>query len=468
MISGEAGIGKSRLTAAAEAMARNQGFCVLRGHCYETDRVLPYAPLRDLFHRYLAEEQAVPLPAALDPLLPQRVSDDTHDLPPDLQKQRLFEAFAGFCLDLAQRSPLLLVIEDVHWCDDSTIELLVHLIRRSERAPVLLVLTLRPDEAPPAVRYAIAELERLRACAELHLRPLARGDVDALLRAVFAQDRPIRPDFLDAIFALSEGNPFYVEEVLKSLLMAGDIYLEDGTWGRKPLGEIHIPRSIQEVVRRRRAQLSGPAQSLLEAAAVAGRRFDFDLLQEVLARDEYDLLAQLKELLAAQMIVEEAPDHFAFRHALAREAVYKALLGRERTALHRRIGTILAARRREPTSGKPPTPAELAYHYTEGQLWPDALEYARQAGDEALALYAPRAAIEQYTRALAAAGRLHAPATEIYLKRGKAHALRNEFDLALADFTEALAAARSKRRTHGPPTEASADASAESNAEASA
>lgn len=471
IVSGEAGIGKSRLTAAAETMARSQGYCILRGHCYETDQALPYAPLRDLFHRYLAG-RAVPLPPAalpaLDPLLPQRTPGDTHDLPPDLQKQRLFEAFGGFCLDLAKRNPLLLIVEDLHWCDDSTIELLVHLVRRSEHAPVLLLLTLRPDEAPPAVRYAIAELERLRAGAELRLRPLARGDVDALLRAVFAQDRPIRTDFLDAIFTLSEGNPFYVEEVLKSLLMAGDIYFEDGAWDRKPLGEIHIPSSIQEVVRRRRAQLSGPAQSLLEAAAVAGRRFDFDLLQAVLLRDEYDLLAQLKELLAAQMIIEEAPDHFAFRHALAREAVYKVLLGRERTALHRRIGTILAARRREPGSGEPPTPAELAYHYTEGQLWPETLEYAGRAGDDALALYAPRAAIEQYTRALAAAGRLQAPATEIYLKRGKAYALRNEFELALADFTQALETARRRQGAHSPAAETGIESNTESNTESNA
>ncbi len=139
------------------------------------------------------------------------------------------------------------------------------------------------------------------------------------------------------MYTLTEGNPFIIEELLKSLIEAGDIFDEQGRWKRKELRELHIPRSVRDAVQQRTAHLSESARQVLHLAAVAGRHFDFALLQELTQQDEAQLLRLIKELMAAQLVVEESAEQFAFRHALTRQAVYGQLLVRERKALHRTI-----------------------------------------------------------------------------------------------------------------------------------
>ena len=139
------------------------------------------------------------------------------------------------------------------------------------------------------------------------------------------------------MYTLTEGNPFIIEELLKSLIEAGDIFDEQGRWKRKELRELHIPRSVRDAVQQRTAHLSESARQVLHLAAVAGRHFDFALLQELTQQDEAQLLRLIKELMAAQLVVEESAEQFAFRHALTRQAVSAQLLVRERKALHRTI-----------------------------------------------------------------------------------------------------------------------------------
>src|SRR5262249_33053281 len=149
---------------------------------------------------------------------------------------------------------------------------------------------------------------------------------DSMLRAIFALNRPVRAEFLEAVYALTEGNPFFVEEVLRVLVASGDVFYAAGAWDRKPLEQLHIPRSVQDAVRRRLEGLSPTARELLQLAAVVGQRFDFDLLQVLTGSSEVDLLHQLKEAMAAQLVVEASAEEFAFRHALTRQAVYSRLL----------------------------------------------------------------------------------------------------------------------------------------------
>src|SRR4029078_1473495 len=136
-------------------------------------------------------------------------------------------------------------------------------------------------------------------------------------------------------------NPFFIEEVLKSLVAAGDIFYADGAWERKPLDELTIQRSINAAVSARTANLSDEARQTLVVAAVAGRRFDFDLLQVMTSNDEQALLAIIKELVAAQLVVEGSAGHSAFRHAVTQQAIYSDLLVRERRALHREIAAAM-------------------------------------------------------------------------------------------------------------------------------
>jgi predicted ATPase len=219
-------------------------------------------------------------------------------------------------------------------------------------------------------------------------------------------------------------------------MAAGDIFYGASGWDRRPLGLLRIPRTVQDAVGRRVALLGAPAGQVIALAAVAGRRFDIPLLQELTGLDERDLVEAIKELRAAQLVVEETADRFAFRHALTRQAIYAGLLARERRVLHRAIAAILE---RDHATEPGPYLGDLAYHYAEAQEWEKALEYARRAGERARRLYAPRAAIEQFGCALAAASRLaYVAPPSLHLARGEAYELVGDFEAARADFEAAL------------------------------
>ncbi|HEX5504681.1 MAG TPA: hypothetical protein VFW96_18835, partial [Thermomicrobiales bacterium] len=142
----------------------------------------------------------------------------------------------------ARATPTLLTVEDIHWADDSSLACLLHLARRLPALPILLLLTYRDEAVTPQLLDFLAALDRERVADELTLGPLTLEETGAFLRAVFALDRPPRPDFLLALYALTEGNPFFIEEVLKALASSGDIFPAGSGWDRKPLGELRIPR----------------------------------------------------------------------------------------------------------------------------------------------------------------------------------------------------------------------------------
>ena len=452
LISGEAGIGKTRLTHEARTRAADSGIPVYQGNCFEMDRALPYAPVLDLLRRTFAacppEEVAAKVgPAAGEvvKLLPELASllpdvAPSPRLEPEQEKRRLFEALTGMLLRCADNGPALIVVEDVHWCDDIGLEFLLHLARRIAERPLLLLLTYRSDEAHAGLRHLLAGLDRERLATEVVLSPLDEGGVATMIETIFSLGRPVRADLLTAVYGLTEGNPFFVEETLKALVVAGDIFYRDGAWDRKAMKDLYIPRSVQDTVRRRMLGLSPEAREALAVAAVAGQRFDFALVREVTRRDELPLLESLKELMAAQLVVEISAEQFAFRHALTRQAVYADLLARERKSLHRALAdTIERVYSRERGSHL----AELAYHFYEAGVWNRALETARAVGERSLELYAPHAAIEQFTRALEASRRLTLePAPALHRGRGLAFETLGDFNRARADYEAALTGAR--------------------------
>lgn len=447
LIAGEAGIGKSRLVAEARARAGRQGFLVLEGRCFEPDRALPYAPFVDLLQSQFGDRSPEEIAHELGPaapllarLLPTAASlaGAAPDDDPAQERRRLVVALAQTIARLAAGRPALVVVEDLHWSDDASLDALLHLARAVAAQPVLLLLTYRGDEIQPGLAHLLAELDRARLAAELRLGRLTPADIDAMVRAIFGVPRAIRADLLDAIVTLTDGNPFFVEETLKSLVAAGHIFYADGAWNRQELQAIQIPRSVQDAVRRRTAHTGERARQALEVAAVAGRRFDFALLQELLWVDDETLLAAIKELISAQLVVEESVDRFAFRHALTRQAVSADLLARERRALHRRVADALERR-----AGGDAYLADLSLHYAEAGVWEKALVYARRAGDYAGAMHSPRAAVEHLTRALRAADALGLPPQGDLLRaRGLAFETLGEFEAARADHEAALAAAR--------------------------
>ncbi len=415
LVSGEAGIGKSRLVAEVKTEALAHDFWLVQGSCFPTDHAIPYAPLLDLLRSHfshraaaLSETSIKPMVQAFLPLLPDLGHLFAGEPPPltsplldpEQEKRHRFEILAQFLTSQTREHRVLCVLEDLHWSDDTSLEFLHYLARRCTSHPFLLLLTYRSDEVRPGLRHFLAQLDREHLAQETSLVRLTRNEVDAMLRAIFALPRSARVELADPVYALSDGNPFFVEEILKSLISSGDISYVDGRWERKRPGELHIPRSVHDAVEPRTDQLSESARRVLMLAAVAGRRFDFSLLQQLTSYDEERLLALMKELLAAQLVVEESAEQFAFRHALTRQAIYASLLARERRALHRSIADLM-----ERLSGSSPDArlSDLAYHFYEAEAWEKVVIYGQRAAEQAYRLYTPHAAIEQVTRALSAA-----------------------------------------------------------------
>ncbi len=452
LVSGEAGVGKSRLVRAMVERARELGFVTLQGACFEADRAHPYGPVLDLVRvlsttvspavaaHYFAAAAAelVTLFPELGSIFPDTAPRQVLD--PEEDRRRLFHVMTEALHALGRVQPLMVVVEDVHWSDDATLDLALHLARRIGPQAIALVLTFRSDELGPRLARLLADLDRARCASEIDLRPLAPSNVAAMLEAIFGSHAAFGAAFVDGLHGLTEGNPFFVEEVLKALLVAGDLERKDGAWRVKPLEHVYVPRTSTEAVGRRLAGLSAPARRVAEVAAVAGRRFDFTLLQSLTEHDEGALLSLVKELVDAQVVVEESADRFAFRHALTREAIRARLLVRERVALHWSIATRLEEQYDEAAHHLDDA---LAYHMFEAGVWDSARRYALRAADHAMALCAPREALQQLERAVVATEHSGTRAdAALLIARGRARETLGAFSHANEDFAAALAAAR--------------------------
>jgi DNA-binding NarL/FixJ family response regulator len=457
LVSGDAGVGKSRVLRTMREAARSEGFLVLQGASFEADQALPFAPLLDLVRAFANGTSPTFAAHALAPAAPELLSlfpelsslfSDTAPAPPtdpEHGRRRLFHALLLAVQHLSRRQPLLLIFEDVHWSDDATLDLLLHFARGVSSHPIVLALSYREAEVGPRLGRLLAELGRTRLGAELPLSPLGVSEVDDMLRAIFGADVVLPSEFAGVLHDLTDGNPFFVEEVLKSLVVSGDLARgADGRWRARPLERMHVPRSAVEAVRRRLSGLSSAAREVASLAAVSGRRFDFALLHALSGQDERSLVALVKELLSAQLVVEESADAFAFRHALTREAIYAELLVRERVVMHRQIA---AAIERLNATALDSVVETLAYHSYEAGDWPRARLYAARAAEHALALSAPREALAHLDRALAAAQREGVtPQVALRLTRGHALETLGDFAAAHAEFATVLAAARADER----------------------
>ena len=305
LISGEAGIGKSRLVREAKARAPHETL-ILEGYCFQTESVLPYAPLLDLFRNFFLTHSREQITRALGTTAAHLVKlfpELTVTLPdltpfgmpgsdPEGEKRRIFQALVQTIIALAAHQPLIIILEDLHWSDSTSLEFILLLARRISSQPILVLLTYRDDETTPELTHFLAELDRERLGTEFALRPMSPSQVDQMLEAILDSPRaPVSKAFLNALVPLTEGNPFFIEEILKALLAEGDISYAGGSWDRKEINPLHIPRTVQDAVQRRTQQLDEGTLQVLRLASVMGRRFDFRLLQELLDVDEASLMS---------------------------------------------------------------------------------------------------------------------------------------------------------------------------------
>lgn len=466
LVIGEAGIGKSRLVRELMNSARQRGVCVVQGNCYEQDRTLPHAfgiallraaaaQLRDdqLTTQWLPYADLI---ARLQPDLAARLVHlpDNHipDESPEQTKRRVFDLL--FTILDCLPTPLLIVAEDAHWADDLSLEFLVRLARAVPARQLALVITLRSDEPHPALRGFLAALERERLGDEITLPRFSPPETERLIALMFQQVR-VRGEFVAAIQTLTDGNPFFIEETLRSLAASGDIYRDRGVWTRKPLEALRIPRTLDDAVRRRLGRLSDPARALLTSAAVLGRRFDLAVLQQLTGIAEHELLRRVKEAVAAGLIREirsDRPDEdslFEFYHALTRHAIAAELLARERRLIHQQA---LAAIEAVYAGDLDRHVADLALHAFASGRWQQAHRYASRAAEQALALSAPRAAVEQLTRALDAIALAGSPVAREWTPhrnallrwRAGAYETLGDFAGACADYEALLHDARGR------------------------
>jgi len=388
LVGGEAGVGKTRLVAEVAAGARTAGATVLVGGCVELGgEGVPFAPLiealrafvRDLDEPELARilpgqaraELARLLPELGPPADPGARATFVGDPGPGSDQGRLFELLLGLLERLGEERPAVLVVEDLHWADRSTRDLLAFLVRNLRHGRLLLVLTYRSDELHRRhpLRPFLAELDRGRRIERLELARFGRAEVAIQLAGI--RGTPAPAELAERIHARSGGNAFFVEELAATAAAGAD-------------GE--LPPSLRDTLLARIELLSEATQQVLRVAAAAGARVGHDLLAEVAGLPEAELLAGLREAVSAHVLLAEAADEtYGFRHALVKEAVYAELLPGERTRLHARFAAALAGR---DDGGQAGLAAELAWHWYAAHDLERALPAAVEAGLAAERAYA--------------------------------------------------------------------------------
>ncbi|WP_307845229.1 AAA family ATPase [Planomonospora sp. ID67723] len=369
LVGGDAGIGKTRLVTELAERAREAGFAVLAGQCAELGDALPYLPLADALRGAEGE-----LRAALDarPVLGRLLpggADGGPESASGLTQQQLFGSMLGFL----STQPVLLILEDLHWADQSTRDLVVFLSRMLQTEHVCLVGTYRTDDLHRRhpLRRVLAELKRLPSVTSVELSPLGRGEMADYVAVLGGTDTRM----IDQVVDRAEGNPFYAEELLEAAL-----------------GGCLMPDGLASLLLSRAEMLSDPAQRVLRGAAVAGRRVDHDLLQEASGLDDLAFEESMREIVSRGLLRPSGEYGYSFRHALLQEAVYTDLLPGERTRLHAEFARLLTAR-----SG---SAAELAYHYLACHDLAGALAASVEAGRRAERLGAPAEAHRHFEQAL--------------------------------------------------------------------
>jgi class 3 adenylate cyclase/tetratricopeptide (TPR) repeat protein len=359
LIAGEAGVGKSRLLHEAADEARRLGFRVLTGHCVDQGGAPPYLPSIEHIEeaaRSVSPEQLrlalgenAPGIAKLMPELRARYSDIPKPvaLPPEQERRYLLHGVTEFIERNARQMPLVLVFEDLHWADESTLLLVQHLAQRIAQMPVLAVGTYREAELKPGrpLASALPELLSQRLAEEIVLGRLGEADVAALIEGRAGRRPP--PELVQLVFSETEGNPFFVEEVFRHLHEAGKLFEEDGNWrSGVEIADTEVPRTVGLVIGQRLERVGDDTRRILTVAALAGKAFRFDLLASFQGIDEDGLLDALEEAGEASLIEDvstEREARYAFAHEQIRQTLLSLLSFARRQRLHLRMADAMEA-----------------------------------------------------------------------------------------------------------------------------
>ena len=435
---GEPGVGKSRLVEECLHAPRTQGWLVLESRALSYGQATPYLPVIDLLKDYCGIDASddpprrrekvlgtvVGLDEALEPILPPLLAlldvpvdeADWQRLDPPQRRQRTLEALKRLLLRASQRQPLLVIFEDLHWIDAETQAFLDSLVESLPTARLLLLVNYRPEyqHGWGGKTYY----------TQVRLDPLPPERADELLQALLGDDTQLHP-LKRLLIERTEGNPFFLEESVRTLVETHVLVGERGAYRvAQALPTIQVPATVQAVLAARIDRLPPEEKRLLQTAAVIGTEVPFPLLQAIAELPEATLHRGLAHLQAAEFLYETRlfPDHeYTFKHALTHEVAYGSLLQERRRVLHARLVEALEALAPERVAEQV---ERLAHHALRGEVWDKAVTYCQQAGARAEDRAAPREAVAAFEQALQALA--HLP------EHGDTRVLALELRLALA------------------------------------
>jgi len=401
---GEPGIGKTRLAREIGAYARLRSMQVLSGRCpalFRMDGVPPYILWNEVIKDYLETctpqqlYRAIGLyPSEVCKLVPQiREKLGTVPLSPPLspedERDRLFEAVSQFVTNISKESPLLVVLDDLQWTDQSSLLLLHYLARGVQKEHMLLLGTYRHTDIDEkhALSPVLTELNRERLLQPIRLRRMSPNDTSEMVKQILGQDDVPR-EFCELLYEKTGGNPFFIEETIKSLQEEEIILREENRWEIKDASRIEFPETVKRVIKTRISRLDEPSQHILTMASFLGKDFTFEALQGVMGFEEEKLLESMERILKTGLIKERivrGEESYSFADAVVRDVVHEDVSLLRHKKLHGVVGyaleKIYADRINEHLG-------ELAYHFLEGGYKDKALEHFLKAGEKAEHVYA--------------------------------------------------------------------------------
>ncbi len=452
LLSGEPGAGKTRLAREITIQAAVDGALVLSGGCYEYEAATPYLPFVEAFRRWVREEQnndtlreilgenATQI-AKLAPEIETRLGPfpGRQELAAYEERLLFFDAVAQVFSNIARRQSLLFYADDLHWADHGTLWLLSHLLRQLRNERVLILGAYREtelDRAHPLAK-ALVDWNRERLITRIVLRRFNETETGDQLDALLGER--ISGEFAVAVHRETEGNPFFVEEVLKALIERGSVRRESGRWRRCDMDQMLIPQSVKEAIGNRLDRVSENCNDVLRICAILGKAFTFEELTAAAEQNEDTLLDALDEAVGAQLISAGSGDSFSFTHDKIREVLYEELNPIRRRRLHRHVAEGLE---RHCTRSQCAV-EKLAHHYIQAGDHERGLKYAKQAAAEAARVFAFDEAIAAYGRARDCAEALGLTEEQLAQEEaiGKAFMLHGDTILAAEHFERALALA---------------------------
>ncbi len=408
MLTGEAGIGKTRMATELSSLAVREGIPFLTGRATEGEGAPTLAPWIEALRGFVltippqflyklvgfrAAVLARVLPdllTRLGPALPAATA------PLGLERFQLFDAITQLLVNASKESPVIIFLDDLHWADEASIQLLEYASRNAAAERILFLGSYRPEDVvhEGPLESALHELNRARRLEQVHLARLAADDERAIIANTLGTDR-VDPKLATVVSERAGGNPFFIEELVLALRDEGHIVIENGGALWKG-GTVRLPKSVHHLVQRRLARLSRPAQELLLKASVLGRRIRPEVLSRVTGMERDSMLDLVDEALQSGLLAEEVSGtemSLVFSDSQIRDCLYESISQMRRQRHHEQAAEAIAAL---PASSA----EELAHHYAMAALPEPARRYLEAAGDEAIALSSVDRATERFERAL--------------------------------------------------------------------